>query len=198
MSLMRAFEIGSTGLVAQSIRLNTTASNIANVESVSGPDGRPYRARQVEFSSVYKAGQPGAGVEVSKIIESNAPMRIEYRPGHPKANAAGYVEMPNVNPVEEMVNMILGQRAYEASSKVIKAADEMLADAATITGSIGVIMGTYNLRGLMDKVGVVPMTFTSGRYKDMLSMSKEPANVYTKNLKVACIRRSPPQRLQRK
>jgi len=59
MSLLGAFDIGSTGLTAQAMRLNTTASNIANVESVSGPDGRPYRARQVEFSSVYKAGQLG-------------------------------------------------------------------------------------------------------------------------------------------
>jgi flagellar basal-body rod protein FlgC len=82
MSLLDAFNIGSSGLVAQALRLNTTASNIANVESVSGPDGRPYRARQVEFSAVYKPGQPGSGVEVSKIIESNTPLRLEYRPGH--------------------------------------------------------------------------------------------------------------------
>jgi flagellar basal-body rod protein FlgC len=126
MSLLGAFDIGSTGLTAQSMRMNTTASNIANVESVSGPDGRPYRARQVEFSSVYKAGQPGSGVEVSKIIESNAPMRIEYRPGHPKANAAGYVEMPNVNPVEEMVNMISASRSYQMNVEAMNVSRQLM------------------------------------------------------------------------
>ena len=126
MSLLGAFDIGSSGLTAQSMRLNTTASNIANVESVSGPDGRPYRARQVEFSSVYKAGQPGAGVEVSKIVESNAPLRIEYRPGHPKANAAGYVEMPNVNPVEEMVNMISASRSYQMNVEAMNVSRQLM------------------------------------------------------------------------
>ena len=126
MSLLGAFDIGSTGLTAQSMRLNVTASNIANVESVSGPDGRPYRARQVEFSSVYKAGKPGAGVEVSKIIESDAPLRIEYRPGHPKANAAGYVEMPNVNPVEEMVNMISASRSYQMNVEAMNVSRQLM------------------------------------------------------------------------
>jgi flagellar basal-body rod protein FlgC len=113
MSLLATFDIGSSALSAQAMRLNTTASNIANAESVSGPDGRPYRARQVEFSAITRANSPGAGVAVSKIVESDAPLRMEYRPGHPKANAAGYVEMPNVNPVEEMVNMISASRSYQ-------------------------------------------------------------------------------------
>ena len=113
MSLLATFNIGSTGMTAQAMRLNVTASNIANAESMSGPDGRPYRARQVEFMAVTQPGLPGAGVEVSKVWESNAPLRMEYRPGHPKANNAGYVEMPNVNPVEEMVNMISASRSYQ-------------------------------------------------------------------------------------
>jgi flagellar basal-body rod protein FlgC len=126
MSLLGAFDIGTTGLTAQALRLNVTASNIANVESVSGPDGRPYRARQVEFSAVLKEGSPGAGVEVSKVIESNAPLRLEYKPGHPKANASGYVEMPNVNPVEEMVNMISASRSYQMNVEAMNVSRQLM------------------------------------------------------------------------
>ena len=119
MSLMRAFEIGSTGLVAQSIRLNTTASNIANVETLEGPDGRPYRGRQVVFRTTPIQGTPGAGVEVANIVENDAPLRKEYKPGHPRADAQGYIEMPNVNPVEEMVNMISASRSYQMNMELM-------------------------------------------------------------------------------
>ena len=120
MSLMRAFEIGSTGLVAQSIRLNTTASNIANVETLEGPDGRPYRGRQVVFRTTPIQGTPGAGVEVANIVENDAPLRKEYKPGHPRADAQGYIEMPNVNPVEEMVNMISAARSYQMNLELMR------------------------------------------------------------------------------
>ena len=119
MSLMRAFEIGSTGLVAQSIRLNTTASNIANVETLEGPDGRPYRGRQVVFRTTPIQGTPGAGVEVANIVQNDAPLRKEYKPGHPRADAQGYIEMPNVNPVEEMVNMISASRSYQMNLELM-------------------------------------------------------------------------------
>ena len=119
MSLMRAFEIGSTGLVAQSIRLNTTASNIANVETLEGPDGRPYRGRQVVFRTTPIQGTPGAGVEVANIVENAAPLRKEYKPGHPRADGQGYIEMPNVNPVEEMVNMISASRSYQMNIELM-------------------------------------------------------------------------------
>jgi len=119
MSLMRAFEIGSTGLVAQSIRLNTTASNIANVETLEGPDGRPYRGRQVVFRTTPIQGTPGAGVEVANIVENDAPLRKEYKPGHPRADAQGYIYMPNVNPVEEMVNMISASRSYQMNLELM-------------------------------------------------------------------------------
>ena len=119
MSLMRAFEIGSTGLVAQSIRLNTTASNIATVETLEGPDGRPYRGRQVVFRTTPIQGTPGAGVEVANIVENDAPLRKEYKPGHPRADAQGYIEMPNVNPVEEMVNMISASRSYQMNLELM-------------------------------------------------------------------------------
>ena len=119
MSLMRAFEIGSTGLVAQSIRLNTTASNIANVETLEGPDGRPYRGRQVVFRTTPIQGTPGAGVEVANIVENDAPLRKEYKPGHPRADGQGYIEMPNVNPVEEMVNLISASRSYQMNIELM-------------------------------------------------------------------------------
>jgi len=126
MSLLAAYDIGSSGLTAQAMRLNVTASNIANAESVAGPDGRPYRARQVEFSALMKPGSPGAGVAVSSIVESDAPMRMEYRPGHPKANASGYVEMPNVNPVEEMVNMISASRSYQMNIEAMNVSRQLI------------------------------------------------------------------------
>jgi len=119
MSLMRTFEIGSTGLVAQSIRLNTTAANIANAETLEGPDGRPYRGRQVVFRTTPIDGAPGSGVEVANIVENDAPLRKEYKPGHPRADAQGYVEMPNVNPVEEMVNMISASRSYQMNIELM-------------------------------------------------------------------------------
>jgi flagellar basal-body rod protein FlgC len=126
MSLLAAYDIGSSGLTAQAMRLNVTASNIANAESVAGPDGRPYRARQVEFSALMKHGSPGSGVAVNKIVESDAPLRMEYRPGHPKANAAGYVEMPNVNPVEEMVNMISASRSYQMNIEAMNVSRQLI------------------------------------------------------------------------
>ena len=126
MSLLAAFDIGSSGLTAQAMRLNVTASNIANAESVSGPDGRPYRARQVEFSALMKPGQAWSVVSVSKIVESDAPLRMQYSPGHPKANASGYVEMPNVNPVEEMVNMISASRSYQMNIEAMNVTRQLM------------------------------------------------------------------------
>jgi flagellar basal-body rod protein FlgC len=126
MSLLATFNIGSTGMTAQAMRLNVTASNIANAESMSGPDGRPYCARQVEFMAVRQPGSAGSGVEVSKVLESDAPLRMEYRPGHPKANNAGYVEMPNVNPVEEMVNMISASRSYQMNVEAMNVSRVLL------------------------------------------------------------------------
>ena len=126
MSLLSSFDIGATGLTAQAMRLNVISSNIANVESMSGPDGRPYRARQVEFSAVQKHGSPGAGVSVTKVIESDAPLRKEHRPGHPKADSSGYVMMPNVNPVEEMANMISASRSYQMNIEAMNVSRQLM------------------------------------------------------------------------
>ena len=126
MSLINTFNIGASGMSAQSIRLNTISSNIANAESSSGPDGRTYRARQVVFSSVPSANNPGSGVAVTNVIESNAPLRREFRPGHPKADNNGYVDMPNVNPVEEMVDMISASRAYQTNVQMVNVTRQLL------------------------------------------------------------------------
>jgi flagellar basal-body rod protein FlgC len=126
MSLLGTFNIGATGLVAQSIRLNTTASNLANADSVSGPDGKPYRSRQVIFTATQHSGSPGNGVAVTQIIESTAPLRREYKPGHPKADSSGYVDMPNVNPTEEMVNMISAQRSYQMNIEAMNVSRQLM------------------------------------------------------------------------
>ena len=126
MSLMGAFDIGTTGLVAQALRLNVTASNVANVESVAGPDGRTYRARQVMFRPVQLSGAKGVGVEVSNIVESSEPLKMDYKPGHPLANEDGYVQLPNVNAVEEMVNMISASRSYQANVDMMNTTRQLM------------------------------------------------------------------------
>ena len=126
MSLLNTFNIGASGMSAQSIRLNTISSNIANAESSSGPDGRTYRARQVVFSSVPSTNNPGSGVAVTNVVESNAPLRREFRPGHPKADNNGYVDMPNVNPVEEMVDMISASRAYQTNVQMVNVTRQLV------------------------------------------------------------------------
>jgi flagellar basal-body rod protein FlgC len=126
MSLLGAFDIGSSGLVAQAMRLNVTASNVANAESIAGPDGRTYRSRQVMFSPTPIEKAQGVGVKVSAIVESAEPLRMEYKPFHPMANASGYVEMPNVNPVEEMVNMISASRSYQANVEMMNTTRQLM------------------------------------------------------------------------
>jgi flagellar basal-body rod protein FlgC len=126
MSLLSSFDIGATGLTAQAMRLNVISSNIANVESVSGPDGRAYRARQVVFSAIPMPNKAVSGVAVTEIVESKEPFRREYRPGHPKADPAGYVDMPNVNPVEEMVNMISAQRSYQMNIEAMNISRQLM------------------------------------------------------------------------
>ena len=126
MSLLSSFDIGASGLTAQAMRLNVISSNIANVESVSGPDGRAYRARQVIFSAIPAPNKAGAGVAVTEIVESKEPFRREYRPGHPKADPAGYVDMPNVNPDEEMVNMISAQRSYQMNIEAMNVSRQLM------------------------------------------------------------------------
>lgn len=126
MSMFNVFKIAGSALNAQSMRLNTTASNLANADSVVGQDGQPYRAKQVVFAARPVAGPGSVGVQVTQIVESAAPMRLVYEPNSPAANAEGYVEMPNVNVVEEMVNMISASRSYQNNAEVMNTARTLL------------------------------------------------------------------------
>lgn len=125
-SMLDVFKVAGSALHAQSARLNTTASNLANADSVVGADGQPYRAKQVVFAARPMAGSTAVGVEVAQVVESAAPPRLVYDPNNPAADAKGYVAMPNVNAVEEMVNMISASRAYQNNAEVMNTARTLL------------------------------------------------------------------------
>lgn len=126
MSMLNVFQIAGSALNAQSLRLNTTASNLANADSVVGADGQPYRAKQVVFAATPVAGPGSQGVKVTQVVESAAPLRLVYDPANPAANPEGYVSMPNVNVVEEMVNMISASRSYQNNAEVMNTAKTLL------------------------------------------------------------------------
>ena len=130
MALLNVFDIAGSALGAQSVRLNVTASNLANVNSIGRNAASTYRAREPLFQPVYnqfmKADASAVGVKVKGIIESKAELRREYRPNHPYADEQGYVYLPNVNAIEEMANMISASRAYQNNIEVINASKEML------------------------------------------------------------------------
>lgn len=138
MSLTNIFNIAGSGMSAQSIRLNTVASNIANAESVSSSMDSTYRARQPLFAMVQEqvmAGMSGAdrsvsgagiGVQVTGIVESDAPLRKQFEPNHPMANDEGYVFYPNVNVVEEMTNMISASRSFQTNADLMGTAKDMM------------------------------------------------------------------------
>ena len=126
MSLFNVFEIAGGALTAQSQRLNTVASNLANADSATGPDGKPYRAKQVVFASAPLMGEAASSVRVTGVIEDPSPLKQIYDPKHPLADAQGYVMMPNVNVVDEMVNMISASRAYQNNVEVMNTAKTLL------------------------------------------------------------------------
>jgi flagellar basal-body rod protein FlgC len=132
MSLSDVFTISSSALTAQSMRLNLVASNIANADSASGPDGQVYRAKQVVFSAVPMGDAESNGVAVQQVVEDSTPPKMVYNPSHPLADANGYVAMPNVNVVEEMVNMISASRSYQTNVDTMNAAKSMLLKTLTI------------------------------------------------------------------
>lgn len=134
MSMFNVFTISASALTAQSVRLNTTASNMANADSVIDSDGEPYRAKQVVFQATpVSYGRPDAkGVAVTEIVESAAPLRLVYDPDSPAADERGYVAMPNVNVVEEMVNMISASRSYQNNTEVMNTAKTLLQRTLTI------------------------------------------------------------------
>jgi len=141
MDILTTFKVSASALKANSIRLNTISSNLANVETTSTPEGGPYKKKSVYFetkpvsfqeqlsSSLKNTAQ---GVEVTKILEDQEPPRKVYNPSHPDAAADGYVEMPNINVLEEMVDMMSATRSYQANVTTIKSAKRMALKALEI------------------------------------------------------------------
>ncbi|TPV95475.1 MAG: flagellar basal body rod protein FlgC [Myxococcales bacterium FL481] len=145
MSFFDAFEIASSGMSAQRTRMNVSAMNMANKNTTRTPEGGPYRRRDVILAAVRVDQRPFAtrlannldeeaavGVRVQNVAVSDDPPSLHYDPGHPDANAEGYVEMPNVNGLKEMVNLMSAARAYEAGAKVLKTARTMAQQALRI------------------------------------------------------------------
>ena len=145
MSLMNVFDIAGSGMSAQSVRLNTTSSNIANAESVTSNTDETYRARHPVFAAQLQSAMnkspfdfsatelnAGSGVEVMGIVESDAPLQLRYEPNHPQADEQGYVSYPNVNIVEEMANMISASRSFQNNVDVMNSAKQMMQHALSL------------------------------------------------------------------
>lgn len=138
MSISSIFDIAGSGMAAQSLRLNTTASNLANAQSASSSVDEVYRARHPVFRAVQQAAMQGnefidpmqsessVGVKVDGIVESDAPLQQRYEPQHPKADKDGYVYYPNVNVVEEMADMISSSRSFQMNVEMMNSAKTMM------------------------------------------------------------------------
>jgi flagellar basal-body rod protein FlgC len=129
MSSFKIFDVAGSGMSAQSVRLNTTASNLANADSVSGNPNQVYKAKHPLFEAIRSGSGANAatsGVSVRGIVENQAPPSARYEPGNPLADANGYVYAPNVNTVEEMVDMISASRSYQNNVEVMNTAKEMM------------------------------------------------------------------------
>lgn len=144
MSLTNIFDIAGSGMHAQSARLNTTASNIANAESASASAGETYRGRHAVFAAMHRDAMgnfsssgnsdtgSSASVRVAGIVESDAPLQRRYEPHHPAADEEGYVFYPNVNVVEEMTNMISASRSFQINVEVMNSAKQMMQRVLTL------------------------------------------------------------------
>lgn len=131
MGLFRIFDVAGSGMSAQTVRLNTVASNMANADAVSSTEEGAYRARQPVFAAVMQAisgNQATVPVQVSGVVESQAPVHKQYDPGNPLANEQGYVYVSNVNIVEEMANMISASRTYQSNVEVANTSKQLLLD----------------------------------------------------------------------
>ena len=126
MSLFNIFNVAGSAMSAQAQRLNAVASNLANADSVTSSTGEVYKSKQVIFEATPLAGTAATGVQVQQVVEDAAPGRLVYDPKHPFADANGNVAMPNVNTVEEMVNMISASRSYQTNVETMNAAKTML------------------------------------------------------------------------
>jgi flagellar basal-body rod protein FlgC len=124
--MFQIFNVAGSAVSAQSQRLNVVASNLANADTVAGPDGSAYKARQVVFQTQLMGEVGAAGVTVSTVTEDNTPGRRVHDPKHPQADADGYVTYSNVNAVEEMVNMISASKSYQNNVEVMNTAKSLL------------------------------------------------------------------------
>lgn len=128
MGLLANFQISGSAISAQSLRLNATASNMANAETVAASEEEAYRARETVFQSfLYDRARPAeAGVKMLGVVESSAPVRSRYQPDHPLANEQGYIFTSNVDTVEEMVNMLSSSRSYQNNVEVLNTSKELM------------------------------------------------------------------------
>lgn len=142
-NMFSVLDISSSGLSAERIRMNVIANNIANANATETPEGGPYRRELVEFSSILnktmknnniKGAERLGGVKVQRIMKSNEPFNKVYNPGHPKADTKGFVDMPNVSVMMEMVDLVTATRSYEANLAVINSTKDMSNRALTIIG----------------------------------------------------------------
>ena len=150
MGMFDAINTAGSALTAERLRMDVTAENLANAQTTRGADGQPYRRKEVilqqkggsDFGSMLNASMnprargasngDGGGVEVGGIVEDQTDFRLQYDPGHPDADERGYVSMPNVNPVTEMVDLISASRAYEANVTAMQTAKQMFSKSLDI------------------------------------------------------------------
>lgn len=137
MGLFDALNISASGMTAHRMWMDVIASNIANSETTRTSEGGPYRRKEVIFTALSEdsdggAREVGQGVKVVGVVEDKSPPRLVYEPEHPDAREDGYVEMPNVNPVTEMVDLVVASRAYEANATALEAAKSMFMKALDI------------------------------------------------------------------
>jgi flagellar basal-body rod protein FlgC len=130
MSLFDVFGIAGSAMSSESVRLNVTASNLANAQSIGPDEASTYHARHPVFSAVMQSLQgvesPGVGVRVDGIVQSQAPLEQRYEPGHPMANKDGFVYLPNVNMIDEMSNMISASRSYQSNVEVLNTSKQLM------------------------------------------------------------------------
>jgi flagellar basal-body rod protein FlgC len=131
MSLFNIFNVSGSAMSAQAQRLNTVASNLATADSATSASGEAYRAKHVVFEAVPTNGG-GTGVKVQQVIEDASPLKQVYDPKHPAADDKGYVSMPNVNVVDEMVNMLSASRSYQTNVETMNAAKALLMKTLTL------------------------------------------------------------------
>ncbi|MBI3228628.1 MAG: flagellar basal body rod protein FlgC [Burkholderiales bacterium] len=132
MSLFNIFNVAGSAMSAQSQRLNTVASNLANADSATSVNGQPYRAKQVIFEAQAVDAANAQGVRVKQVVEDAAPPKMVYDPKHPMADDKGYVAMPNVSVVDEMVNMLSASRSYQTNVETMNAAKTLALKTLTI------------------------------------------------------------------